>query len=41
VKEADVTAAFRLDAEVYALSHLTWFPAQPVMEKWASLDPWA
>jgi hypothetical protein len=41
VKEADVTAAFRLDAEVYALSHLTYFPAQPVMEKWASLDPWA
>lgn len=29
VKEKDVTAAFRLDAEVYALSHLNWFPAQP------------
>lgn len=29
VKRADVTAALKLDAEVYALSHLTWFPAQP------------
>jgi hypothetical protein len=29
VTEAKVTAAFRLDAEVYALSHLNWFPAQP------------
>lgn len=28
VKETDVAAAFRLDAEVYAFSHLTYFPAQ-------------
>lgn len=29
VAEVDVTAALRLDAEVYGLSHLNWFPAQP------------
>ena len=29
VTEAKVDAAFRLDAEVYGLSHLSWFPAQP------------
>lgn len=34
VKEAKVTAAFRLDAEVYAFSHLTWFPAQPALLDW-------
>ena len=34
VKEADVTRAFRLDAEVYALSHLAWFPAQPDIFTW-------
>jgi hypothetical protein len=34
VKQADVEAAFRLDAEVYALSHLTWFPAQPALLSW-------
>ncbi len=39
VKEADVAAAFRLDAEVYAFSHLPWFPAQPLMSDWASIWP--
>lgn len=34
VKEADVEAAFKLDAEVFALSHLTWFPAQPNVLNW-------
>lgn len=34
VKEAKVTAAFRLDSEVYALSHLSWFPAQPTVLDW-------
>jgi len=34
VTEAKVTAAFRLDAEVYALSHLSWFPAQPKVLDW-------
>jgi len=34
VEEERVTAAFRLDAEVYALSHLTWFPAQPSVLDW-------
>lgn len=34
VKEKDVTAAFRLDAEVYAFSHLTYFPAQSKVLDW-------
>lgn len=34
VKEAKVDAAFRLDAEVYALSHLNWFPSQPKILDW-------
>lgn len=29
VKESKVTAAMRLDAEVFGFSHLDWFPAQP------------
>lgn len=29
VTEAKVEVAFQLDAEVYILSHLNWFPAQP------------
>jgi hypothetical protein len=29
VLEKDVEAAMRLDGEVYGLSHLNWFPAQP------------
>lgn len=42
VKEADVAAALRLDSEVYALSHLSWFPAQPLLlQKWSELDPWS
>lgn len=41
VLESDVEAAFSYNAEVYALSHLNYLPATPVMEKWASLDPWA
>jgi hypothetical protein len=36
VKEEKVAAAFRLDAEVYALSHLSWFPAQPDVMDWSS-----
>lgn len=40
VKEADVTAALRLQAEVYALSHLKWFPAQPeVLNSWSEIFP--
>lgn len=34
VKERDVTAALRLDSEVFALSHLNWFPAQPKVLHW-------
>ncbi len=34
VKEAKVQSAFQLDAEVYALSHLNWFPAQPSILDW-------
>ena len=40
VKEADVAAAMRLDAEVFALSHLNWFPSQPdvpAVLDWASI----
>ncbi len=37
VKEADVTAAFRLDSEVYAFSHIVGFPAQPQVLDWAQL----
>jgi hypothetical protein len=37
VTEAHVQAAFRLDAEVYALSHLTWFPSQPDVIDWGDL----
>jgi len=33
VTEADVTAAFRYNAEVYAFSHLAWFPAQPDVQR--------
>lgn len=29
VKETDVTAAMHMGGEVYAFSHLSWFPAQP------------
>jgi len=39
VKEADVAAAFRYHAEVYAFSHLSWFPAQPEMVSWADILP--
>lgn len=31
VREAKVAQAMRLYGEVYGLSHLTWFPAQPVL----------
>jgi hypothetical protein len=34
VTEAHVDAAFRLDAEVYGFSHLTWFPSQPDVLSW-------
>lgn len=34
VTEADVAKAMRLDGEVYALSHLNWFPAQPRVLDW-------
>lgn len=40
VTEAHVTAAFRLDAEVFGLSHLNWFPAQPKVPEvlnWAQI----
>ncbi len=39
VKEADVAAAFRYHAEVYAFSHLNWFPAQPAMQSWGDILP--
>lgn len=39
VKETDVNAALRLQAEVFALSHLNWFPAQPAVLSWADLIP--
>lgn len=34
VKEAKVSSAMRMDGEVYALSHLNWFPAQPKLLDW-------
>lgn len=34
VTEADVSAALRLDAEVYGLGLLSWFPAQPKLLDW-------
>jgi len=34
VTEAHVQRAFALDAEVYAFSHLAWFPAQPAILDW-------
>ncbi len=34
VTEAHVAQAFRLDAEVYALSHLEWIAAQPDVLNW-------
>lgn len=34
VTEADVAAALRLDAEVYGLGLLNWFPAQPKLLDW-------
>lgn len=34
VTEADVTAAMRLDAEVYGIGSLDWFPAQPKILDW-------
>lgn len=34
VRENDVTTAFNYHAEVYALSHLNWFPAQPDLMSW-------
>jgi hypothetical protein len=37
VAEADVEAAMRLDSEVYGLSRLSWFPAQPAVIDWAKL----
>lgn len=40
VKEADVNAALKLDSEVYALSHVDWFPAQPDVIAWANLYSW-
>lgn len=40
VKEVDVKRALQLQAEVYALSHLKWFPAQPnVINSWADIIP--
>lgn len=32
VTQKKVEAALRLDSEVYALSHLSWFPAQPILD---------
>lgn len=39
VTEANVTNAFGYHAEVYALSHLNWFPAQPAVQAtdWSTL----
>lgn len=37
VLEKDFVDAFRYDAEVYAFSHATWFPAQPEVRDWAEL----
>ncbi len=34
VKEADVQHAFGYNSEVYAFSHLNWFPAQPSVLNW-------
>jgi hypothetical protein len=35
VTEAKVQAAFRLDAEVFAISPVNWFPAEPgIVENW-------
>jgi hypothetical protein len=34
VTEADVNAAFGYNSEVYAFSHLNWFPAQPSVLDW-------
>lgn len=40
VKEANVAKVFGYHAEVYGLSNLDWFPAQPkVYESWADLIP--
>jgi hypothetical protein len=36
VAEQDVAAAFRLDGEVYGLSHQDWFPAQPAVLSFSS-----
>ncbi len=37
VTEARVQAAMRMDGEVYALSHLDWFPAVPAIIDWATI----
>jgi hypothetical protein len=37
VTEAHVEQAMRLDGEVFALSHLAWFPAQPRVLDWGKL----
>lgn len=34
VTEAKVAQALRLDAEVYALSNVSWFPARPEIKDW-------
>jgi hypothetical protein len=39
VKEVDVAEAMRYHAEVYAFSHLSWFPAQPAVLDWSSILP--
>lgn len=37
VREANVEKLWRLDPEIYALSHLTWFPAQPKVLDWSQI----
>jgi hypothetical protein len=37
VLEADVIAALGYNAEVYGLSHLPWFPAQPKVLDWSTI----
>lgn len=41
--EANAAKLFRTGGgggETVALSHLSYFPAQPALQKWAELDPW-
>lgn len=37
VKESDVKKALSYNSEVYAFSHLNWFPAQPSVIEWGSM----